>query len=74
MARNAKDNAVSYYHFCRMNNAVPEPGEWSTFLRDFMDGRGEFKAQSDPKGGCLFSCLNVSLFIIQWCLGPGMTM
>ncbi len=44
MARNAKDNAVSYFHFCRMNSGQPEPGDWSTYLQNFMEAKGEFKA------------------------------
>ncbi|KAM3618082.1 uncharacterized protein V6R79_015073 [Siganus canaliculatus] len=39
VARNAKDNAVSYFHFGRMNSIQPEPGDWSSFLQDFMKGR-----------------------------------
>ncbi|XP_066500457.1 cytosolic sulfotransferase 3-like [Hoplias malabaricus] len=39
VARNAKDNAVSYFHFDRMNKAEPEPGDWNTFLQTFMDGK-----------------------------------
>ncbi|XP_029995640.1 cytosolic sulfotransferase 2-like isoform X2 [Sphaeramia orbicularis] len=42
VARNAKDNAVSYFHFGRMNNAQPEPGDWNTFLQNFMDGKMVF--------------------------------
>lgn len=43
VARNAKDNAVSYFHFDRMNHIQPEPGDWNTFLHSFMTGKGEFK-------------------------------
>ncbi|KAL6456657.1 hypothetical protein MHYP_G00352010 [Metynnis hypsauchen] len=39
VARNAKDNAVSYYHFDRMNMIAVEPGDWNTYLQRFMDGR-----------------------------------
>lgn len=39
VARNAKDNVVSYYHFAKMNFAAPDPGEWSTFLKSFMGGK-----------------------------------
>ncbi|KAF4070631.1 hypothetical protein AMELA_G00287530 [Ameiurus melas] len=39
VARNAKDNAVSYFHFARMINLLPEPGTWNTFLQSFMDGK-----------------------------------
>ncbi|XP_026188925.1 cytosolic sulfotransferase 2-like [Mastacembelus armatus] len=42
VARNAKDSAVSYFHFGRMNNAQPDPGQWSTFLQNFMDGKVVF--------------------------------
>ncbi|XP_038867095.1 cytosolic sulfotransferase 3-like [Salvelinus namaycush] len=42
VARNAKDNAVSYFHFDRMNQAEPEPGDWNNFLQRFMDGKMVF--------------------------------
>ncbi|KAF7695074.1 hypothetical protein HF521_006797 [Silurus meridionalis] len=42
VARNAKDNAVSYFHFDRMNHAEPDPGDWSNFLQMFMDGKNVF--------------------------------
>uniref|UniRef100_A0A3Q4I115 Sulfotransferase n=1 Tax=Neolamprologus brichardi TaxID=32507 RepID=A0A3Q4I115_NEOBR len=42
VARNAKDNAVSYFHFDRMNLIQPEPGDWSSYLQGFMEGKSEF--------------------------------
>ncbi|XP_078144258.1 cytosolic sulfotransferase 3-like isoform X2 [Centroberyx gerrardi] len=39
VARNAKDTAVSYFHFGRMNMLQPEPGDWSSFLQRFMEGK-----------------------------------
>ncbi|NWQ78881.1 ST1C1 Sulfotransferase, partial [Columbina picui] len=39
VARNAKDNLVSYYHFHRMNKALPEPGTWEQFMEKFMTGK-----------------------------------
>ncbi|XP_033943929.1 cytosolic sulfotransferase 3-like isoform X2 [Pseudochaenichthys georgianus] len=39
VARNAKDNMVSYFHFDRMNLAQPEPGDWSNFFQRFMEGK-----------------------------------
>ncbi|TNN44114.1 Cytosolic sulfotransferase 3 [Liparis tanakae] len=39
VARNAKDNVVSYFHFDRMNQVEPEPGDWSNYLHRFMAGK-----------------------------------
>ena len=39
VARNAKDNAVSFFHFDRMTYVQPEPGDWNSFLQIFMDGK-----------------------------------
>ncbi|XP_077169158.1 sulfotransferase 1C2-like [Paroedura picta] len=39
MARNVKDNAVSYFHFHRMNQGLPEPGNWDQFLEHFLAGK-----------------------------------
>ncbi|GAA6082600.1 sulfotransferase 1 family member D1-like isoform X1 [Tachysurus ichikawai] len=39
VARNAKDNAISYYHFDRMNLIHPEPGSWEEYLQKFMEGK-----------------------------------
>ncbi|KAI3357595.1 hypothetical protein L3Q82_016007 [Scortum barcoo] len=41
VGRNAKDNTVSFFHFARMSNFQPEPGDWSTFLQRFMEGNSE---------------------------------
>ncbi|KAK7919638.1 hypothetical protein WMY93_010922 [Mugilogobius chulae] len=38
VARNAKDNLVSYYHFDRMNQTQPEPGPWDGYIHKFMRG------------------------------------
>ncbi|XP_060787532.1 cytosolic sulfotransferase 3-like [Neoarius graeffei] len=42
IARNAKDNVVSYFHFERMTQAQPEPGDWNSYLQSFMDGKKVF--------------------------------
>lgn len=39
VARNAKDNMVSYFHFNRMTMIQPEPGDWSNFFQKFMEGK-----------------------------------
>lgn len=76
VARNAKDNAVSYFHFGRMNKVQPDPGDWSSFLQDFMNGEGELKVSQKWDSviwslRCPLIC--VSLWM-QWCLDRGMTM
>ncbi|KAM9584333.1 sulfotransferase 1A1-like isoform 1-T2 [Trichechus inunguis] len=38
VARNAKDVAVSYYHFYHMAKVHPDPGTWDSFLEKFMAG------------------------------------
>ncbi|XP_062997303.1 sulfotransferase 2B1-like isoform X2 [Elgaria multicarinata webbii] len=38
LARNPKDVLVSYYHFHRMANFLPDPGSFNEFLLSFLDG------------------------------------
>ncbi|KAM3617087.1 uncharacterized protein V6R79_002095 [Siganus canaliculatus] len=51
VARNAKDNVVSYFHFDRMVQDQPEPGEWSSYLRRFMAGKIMFGPWYDHVNG-----------------------
>ncbi|XP_054848484.1 sulfotransferase 1 family member D1-like [Eublepharis macularius] len=39
VARNAKDNLVSYYFFDRMNLTQPDPGPWDSYVKKFMEGK-----------------------------------
>ncbi|XP_074878193.1 sulfotransferase 1B1-like [Buteo buteo] len=39
VGRNAKDVAVSFYHFDLMNKLHPHPGTWAQYLEQFMAGR-----------------------------------
>ncbi|XP_031430038.1 cytosolic sulfotransferase 3-like [Clupea harengus] len=51
VARNAKDNAVSYFHFDRMNMVQPEPKDWNSFLPRFMEGKMVFGSWYDHVTG-----------------------
>ncbi|XP_065127428.1 cytosolic sulfotransferase 3-like isoform X2 [Paramisgurnus dabryanus] len=51
VGRNAKDNAVSYFHFDRMNMVQPEPGDWNYFLQRFMEGKNVFGSWFDHVSG-----------------------
>ncbi|XP_073723522.1 cytosolic sulfotransferase 3 [Misgurnus anguillicaudatus] len=51
VGRNAKDNAVSYFHFDRMNMVQPEPGDWNNFLQRFMEGKNVFGSWFDHVSG-----------------------
>ncbi|KAK7146596.1 hypothetical protein R3I93_014143 [Phoxinus phoxinus] len=51
LARNAKDNAVSYFHFDRMNMVQPEPGDWNSFIQKFMKGKNVFGPWYDHVSG-----------------------
>ncbi|NXY92133.1 ST1B1 Sulfotransferase, partial [Alcedo cyanopectus] len=39
VGRNAKDVAVSFYHFDLMNKFQQHPGTWAQYLEEFMAGR-----------------------------------
>ncbi|XP_056129505.1 cytosolic sulfotransferase 2-like [Lampris incognitus] len=51
VARNAKDEAVSFFHFDRMNKIEPEPGDWSSYLQRFMEGKMVFGSWYDHVTG-----------------------
>lgn len=43
VARNARDNLVSYYYFDCMNMTQPEPGPWPEYVQKFMRGERKFQ-------------------------------
>ncbi|XP_070823809.1 cytosolic sulfotransferase 3-like isoform X2 [Chaetodon trifascialis] len=51
VARNAKDNVVSYFHFDQMAQFEPEPGDWSSYLHRFMEGKMVFGSWYDHVNG-----------------------
>ncbi|XP_057880331.1 sulfotransferase 1B1-like [Melospiza georgiana] len=51
VGRNAKDVAVSYYHFDLMNKFHPHPGTWAEYLEKFMAGRVAYGSWYDHVKG-----------------------
>ncbi|CAN9515475.1 unnamed protein product [Ophioblennius macclurei] len=51
VARNAKDNLVSFYHFERMTFAQPEPGDWNSYFQRFLEGKMVFGSWYDHVNG-----------------------
>uniref|UniRef100_A0A3B5A1T5 Sulfotransferase n=1 Tax=Stegastes partitus TaxID=144197 RepID=A0A3B5A1T5_9TELE len=51
VARNAKDNMVSYFHFNRMNKLQPPAGDWDDFFQQFMKGKMVFGPWYDHVNG-----------------------
>uniref|UniRef100_A0A3P9DGT5 Sulfotransferase n=1 Tax=Maylandia zebra TaxID=106582 RepID=A0A3P9DGT5_9CICH len=51
VARNAKDNMVSYFHFDRMNVVEPEAGEWNNYFQRFLEGQMVFGSWYDHVNG-----------------------
>ncbi|XP_067448702.1 cytosolic sulfotransferase 3-like isoform X1 [Thunnus thynnus] len=51
VARNAKDSVVSYFHFERMTKINPDPGDWSSYLQRFMEGKMVFGSWYDHVNG-----------------------
>ena len=46
VARNAKDNMVSYFHFDRMNAVQPDPGDWNSYFHRFTEGKCMYELQN----------------------------
>ncbi|NXU78141.1 ST1B1 Sulfotransferase, partial [Oreotrochilus melanogaster] len=51
VGRNAKDVAVSFYHFDLMNKFQPHPGTWAQYLEDFMAGKVAYGSWYDHVKG-----------------------
>ncbi|XP_071287830.1 sulfotransferase 1B1-like [Agelaius tricolor] len=51
VGRNAKDVAVSFYHFDLMNKLLPHPGTWAEYLEKFMAGRVAYGSWYDHVKG-----------------------
>ncbi|XP_067381834.1 cytosolic sulfotransferase 3-like isoform X2 [Channa argus] len=51
VARNPKDNAVSLFHFDRMNMIRPDPGDWNSYFRRFMEGKIVYGSWYDHVNG-----------------------
>ncbi|NXD15128.1 ST1B1 Sulfotransferase, partial [Nothocercus nigrocapillus] len=51
VARNAKDVAVSFYHFHLMNQLLPHAGAWAEYLEEFVAGRVPYGSWYDHVKG-----------------------
>ncbi|NWJ01281.1 ST1B1 Sulfotransferase, partial [Crypturellus undulatus] len=51
VARNAKDVAISFYHFYLMNKLLPPAGAWPEYLEEFMAGRVAYGSWYDHVKG-----------------------
>ncbi|XP_034991681.1 sulfotransferase 1C2 isoform X1 [Zootoca vivipara] len=51
VARNAKDNVVSYFHFHHMSKIMAETGTWNEFLENFIAGKVAWGSWSDHVRG-----------------------
>ncbi|KAI1889912.1 hypothetical protein AGOR_G00167800 [Albula goreensis] len=51
VARNPKDVVVSYYHFHKMANFLPQPGCFGEFLHRFLDGTLHYGSWFDHVNG-----------------------
>ncbi|NXT32238.1 ST1B1 Sulfotransferase, partial [Pelecanoides urinatrix] len=51
VGRNAKDVAVSFYHFDLMNKFQAHPGTWAQYLEEFMAGRVAYGSWYDHVRG-----------------------
>nr|XP_056718872.1 sulfotransferase 2B1-like [Euleptes europaea] len=66
LARNPKDVAVSFYHFCRMANFFPDPGTFDDFLLCFLDGTVHYGSWFKHVKGWLSCQKEMNLFYVTY--------
>ncbi|XP_066504298.1 sulfotransferase family 5A, member 1 [Hoplias malabaricus] len=63
VARNPKDVVVSYYHFHKMANFLPNPGTFSEFLSAFKEGTVHYGSWFDHVKGWTSNAGNIHNFL-----------
>ncbi|GAA6079210.1 sulfotransferase family 5A, member 1, partial [Tachysurus ichikawai] len=63
VARNPKDVIVSYYYFHKMANFLKDPGPFSEFLNDFLEGTVHYGSWFDHVKGWTSNSRNIENFL-----------
>ncbi|KAI2662250.1 Sulfotransferase 2B1 [Labeo rohita] len=63
VARNLKDVSVSYYHFHKMANFLPNPGAFSDFINDFLKGAVHYGSWFDHIKGWTSHAKDIQNFL-----------
>ncbi|XP_006008319.1 sulfotransferase family 5A, member 1 [Latimeria chalumnae] len=66
ITRNPKDVAVSFYHFHKMANFLPDPGSFNDLLKKFLDGTVSFGSWFDHVKGWHNQKNAVNIFYITY--------
>ncbi|XP_012891121.1 PREDICTED: sulfotransferase family cytosolic 2B member 1-like [Dipodomys ordii] len=66
VARNPKDVLVSFYHFHRVANFLPDPSSFEEFLDEFLKGTGFFGSWFDHVKGWLGLQRDLNMLLITY--------
>ncbi|XP_013856262.1 sulfotransferase family cytosolic 2B member 1 [Austrofundulus limnaeus] len=66
VSRNPKDVLVSFYHFHRMANFLPEAGSFSAFLHQFLEGKLHYGSWFDHIKGWTSQASDLNLLHVTY--------